>query len=105
LVISGANGTFVDLAEQAALTQSGAEIPVYSPKPALGESVGASGIWQVIAGAQALLTGELPPWRHGLSGGVLRDSARKVGRSRASAVVLDCGLNQQIAGLRLTVKH
>lgn len=105
LVISGANGTFIDLAEQAALTQVDGKFPVYSPKPALGESVGASGMWQVIAGAQALLTGQLPLWRNGLSGGATGEPAQKLDRNRASAVVLDCGLNQQIAGLRLTVKR
>jgi 3-oxoacyl-(acyl-carrier-protein) synthase len=101
LVINSANGTFIDLAEQTALSNGG--FLLYSPKPALGESVGPSGIWQVIAGAQALLTGQLPPLLHdSWKRGGLAPVAETKGRQ---AVVLDCGLNQQIAGLRLTVKH
>ena len=38
---------------------------IYTPKPALGESVGASAVWQVIVGTQALHCGELPPVLHG----------------------------------------
>lgn len=95
LVISSANGTFVDLAEGRALSEKGSQYSIYSPKPALGESVGASGIWQVICGAQALRTGQLPPG----PGGDASSSA-----AASEAVVLDCGLNQQIAGLRLAVK-
>jgi 3-oxoacyl-(acyl-carrier-protein) synthase len=97
VVISGANGTFVDLAESSALAEMRCEGPVYSPKPALGESVGASGIWQVIAGAQALRTNRTP--RTGLD-----VPAAAVEAKTTKAVVLDCGMNQQIAGLRLTVK-
>lgn len=82
--IGSANGTFIDRAERAAV---GSEIPLYSPKFALGESVGASIFWQVIAAAQALKTGMLP--------GV----AKLSGTSRA--LVLGCGLNQQTGGLTL----
>ena len=37
---------------------------VYTPKPALGEGVSAGTMWQIIAGAQALLTGQLPSVPH-----------------------------------------
>src|SRR4029453_16639580 len=60
-VISSANGTFIDQAEQGALEQVIPDAIAYTAKPALGESVGASGLWQVILGAQALRYGELPP--------------------------------------------
>ena len=53
-VISSANGTFIDQAEQGALEQVIPNAITYAAKPALGESVGASGLWQVILGAQAL---------------------------------------------------
>jgi 3-oxoacyl-(acyl-carrier-protein) synthase len=82
--IGSANGTFIDRAERAAL---GHEMLVYSPKISLGESVGASVLWQVIVGAQALKTGMLP------GGSKLPRDAR--------ALVLACGLNQQTGGLTL----
>jgi hypothetical protein len=62
-------------------------MPLYSPKIALGESVGASVLWQVIAAAQALKTGTLAG-----SGKLPVDSR---------ALVLACGLNQQTGGLTL----
>jgi 3-oxoacyl-(acyl-carrier-protein) synthase len=105
LVISSANGTFVDLAEQTALSQGGGTFLLYSPKPALGESVGASGLWQVITGAQALLTGRLPPLPHNSGKRGVADATAAAEVNTSEAIVLDCGLNQQIAGLRLAVKH
>jgi 3-oxoacyl-(acyl-carrier-protein) synthase len=82
--VGSANGTFIDRAERAAL---GNELPVYSPKIALGESVGVSVFWQLIAGAQALKTGTLP-------GGLELPA-------NSRALVLACGLNQQTGGLIL----
>jgi 3-oxoacyl-(acyl-carrier-protein) synthase len=102
LVISSANGTFVDQAEHRALERVVPDAVVYTAKPALGESVGAAGLWQLILGTQALRYGEVPPVLHANSNGPLR-----LARSRASmpaareAIVLSCGLNQQVAGLRL----
>src|SRR5262249_58628400 len=54
LVISSANGTFVDQAESQALVEVVPDALVYTGKPALGESVGAAGLWQIILAAQAL---------------------------------------------------
>lgn len=82
--IGSANGTFIDQAERGAV---GDELPLYSPKIALGESVGASVLWQVIAAAQALKTRTLP-------GGINL-------RGNAGALVVACGLNQQTGGLTL----
>jgi 3-oxoacyl-(acyl-carrier-protein) synthase len=101
-VVASANGTFVDLAERDAIKHELPSALVYSAKPALGESVGASALWQVIAGAQALRTKRLPPMPH---------SPRDVGLnfatpdeiSCAKAIILSCGLNQQAAGLRLSI--
>jgi 3-oxoacyl-(acyl-carrier-protein) synthase len=103
-VISSANGTFIDLAEQGALEQVIPDAITYAAKPALGESVGASGLWQVILGAQSLRYGELPPVLHADPSISLRLSPSKMPLPRASrAVVLTCGLNQQVAGVRLAV--
>ncbi len=82
--IGSANGTFIDRAERAAV---GDEIPLYSPKIALGESVGASVFWQLITAAKALETGTLP------------GSSKPPVNSHA--LVLACGLNQQTGGLTL----
>ena len=65
----------------------GDEMPLYSPKIALGESVGASSFWQLIAAAKALETGTLP------TSSTLPIDSR--------ALVLACGLNQQTGGLTL----
>jgi 3-oxoacyl-(acyl-carrier-protein) synthase len=87
IVIGSANGTFIDAAERKAI---GADATIYSPKVALGESVGASALWQVIVAAQFLTTQQLPP-----------SCDAKLDRN--SVVVLSCGLNQQVAGLRLSI--
>jgi 3-oxoacyl-(acyl-carrier-protein) synthase len=104
-VVSSANGTFIDKAECRALKQVVPNAFVYTAKPALGESIGAAGLWQVIIGAQALSHGELPPLLHAKPTIPLRLSAFRVSVSGARhAIVLGCGLNQQIAGLRLATR-
>ncbi|HZR05581.1 MAG TPA: beta-ketoacyl synthase N-terminal-like domain-containing protein [Candidatus Udaeobacter sp.] len=103
-VVSSANGTFIDHAEQGALEQVIPNAITYAPKPALGESVGASGLWQVILGIQALRHGELPPVLH-----VDPNTSLRLSRSRTSvqgareAIILSSGVNQQVAGLRLAL--
>jgi 3-oxoacyl-(acyl-carrier-protein) synthase len=84
-VAASANGTFVDAAENAAIQKHSPKARVYSVKGALGESVGASSLWQTIAAAQALITQKLPG-----ENAVLQ-----------TALVSTCGLNQQVAGLRI----
>ncbi len=81
--IGSANGTFVDAAERLAISDT---IPLYSPKVALGESVGASVMWQVAAAAEALRTRKLP---------------NSAGPISEHALVLACGVNQQLGGLTL----
>jgi 3-oxoacyl-(acyl-carrier-protein) synthase len=88
LVAVSANGTFIDEAERAAVSAHCPNANVYAIKAALGESVGASSLWQTIGAAQALVTQQLP-------------SASKPGAPFRSALVSACGLNQQVAGLRL----
>lgn len=102
VIISSANGTFVDEAETTALCQIGCKAFIYSPKPALGESVGASGIWQIIVAAQALLTRQLPPLLHSSAGRGSNATATEI--ETDGNIVLDCGMNQQVAGLRLSAK-
>jgi 3-oxoacyl-(acyl-carrier-protein) synthase len=88
LVSASANGTFIDDAEQRAVLKHSAQAQVYSVKQALGEGVGASSLWQTIAGAEALITQKLP-------GSTETKPLR-------TALVLTCGLNQQVAGLRIS---
>src|SRR5438046_8284174 len=58
-VISSANGTFIDEAECRALRRILPDAIVYAAKPAVGERVGAEGLWQAILGARDLARYEL----------------------------------------------
>jgi 3-oxoacyl-(acyl-carrier-protein) synthase len=101
-IIASANGTFVDQAEADALAQFAPDVATYSVKPALGESVGAGGLWQVIVAAQALHTGVLPPLLHAPDELPFATTASATGTSAASrAIAISCGLSQQLAAVRL----
>jgi 3-oxoacyl-(acyl-carrier-protein) synthase len=91
VVIASANGTFIDAAERGAIERHAASAEVCAPKRWLGESVGAVGLWQVICAAQALRTQTIP------------ERSGSAGRALKRAIVSACGLNQQVAGLSLTV--
>lgn len=82
--IGSANGTFIDRAEESVFGKEGL---VYSPKTAMGDAMGAAGLWQTIVAAQVLQTRTLP------------GSAKRCDPGRV--FVLACGVNQQIAGLAL----
>ena len=88
LVSVSANGTFIDEAERTAAARYCPKVLIYAPKGALGESVGASSLWQTICAAQSLSTQRAP--------GLPSPAA-----SLQSALISTCGLNQQVAGLRL----
>jgi 3-oxoacyl-[acyl-carrier-protein] synthase II len=104
-IVSSANGTFVDQAESQALEQVIPRAFVYTAKPALGESVGAAGIWQLIVAAEALRSKELPPVLHVKAAGSLRVPVERTAISSARrAIVLSCGLSQQAAGARLAIQ-
>jgi 3-oxoacyl-(acyl-carrier-protein) synthase len=104
LIISSANGTFVDNAESRAVENVLPSSLVYTGKPALGESVGAAGLWQIIFAAQALRSKEIPPVLHADHSGTLYLSRSRIPVASARrAIVLSSGLNQQIAGLRLAI--
>lgn len=103
IVICSANGTFIDLAEEVALAQGKSSAFIYAPKGVLGESVGASAIWQTIIAAQSLRTNRLPPLLHNAS----KRRLRVAGPSREpiaahQATVLSCSVNQQVSGLKLS---
>ena len=90
LVAASANGTFIDQAERRAIGKHSPNARVYAVKGPLGESVGASSLWQTICATEALITQRLPGFAEPVS--------------LQSAVVSTCGLNQQIAGLRLAIQ-
>ena len=103
-VVSSANGTFIDQAECRALQELLPAAFVYTAKPAVGESVGAAGLWQVIFAAQVLRSAELPPVLHADSSVPLQLSLSRMQMPNPQrGVVLTCGLNQQAAGLRLAI--
>jgi 3-oxoacyl-(acyl-carrier-protein) synthase len=103
-VVSGANGTFIDAAESRGLQELVPDAFVYTAKPALGESVGAGGLWQVIAATQALHSAEIPPVLHADPSLSLRISRSRMPIPNAQrAIVLGCGVNHQAAGLRLAI--
>ena len=93
IVISSANGSFIDAPQSAAVAAVLPEAASYSPKKALGESVGASGLWQLIVARQGLLEQKLPS----CSGPENR--MREIDAS--SAVIISCGLNQGFSIARL----
>ena len=104
-VISSANGTFVDQAEAQALQEVIPNALAYTSKPALGESVGAAGLWQIILAAQALHSKELPPVLHANQSIPLRLPLSRTPIPKARrAIVLSCGLNQQAAALRMAIE-
>jgi 3-oxoacyl-(acyl-carrier-protein) synthase len=102
LVVASANGTFIDAGEQAAALRNCPKARVYAMKRAMGESVGASSLWQTICGAQCLLTQRVPPDSHPAPGATAAASpGPENNRQLRRALISACGLNQQVAGLRL----
>jgi 3-oxoacyl-(acyl-carrier-protein) synthase len=100
VVISSANGTFIDAAEKRALDDVLPDAQVYSPKATLGEGVAASALWQVIVAAQALRTRRLPQPHY--CGRNARQANQPPDLSDCNEVtVLCCGLSQQAGVTRL----
>jgi 3-oxoacyl-(acyl-carrier-protein) synthase len=100
-VVASANGTFIDRAEASAISETAADVLVYTVKPALGESVGASAMWQIIVAAQALAHRQIPPLLH-----APKELGVQVPNGIATlhsdgAIVLSCGLGRQAGGARL----
>jgi 3-oxoacyl-(acyl-carrier-protein) synthase len=105
LVISSGNGTFIDQAESRVLHKLTPNAVVYTAKPALGESVAAAGLWQLIIAAQALSSAQIPPVLHADSTAFLQLARSRTPMPNARhAMVLSCGLNQQAAGVRLMIQ-
>ena len=99
--VSSANGTFIDEAERTVAAKHFPAAAVYSAKPALGESVAAGAIWQVICAAEALRRQELPPLLHAPADLGLTTARNPGAKPWQRAIITTCGLNQQVAALTL----
>jgi 3-oxoacyl-(acyl-carrier-protein) synthase len=97
-VVTSANGTFIDKAEASAISQVLPNALVYTLKPALGEAVGAAGIWQIIAAALALSHRKIPATLHPPAKPPVGIADRITSSAARDAIVLTCGLAQQAAG-------
>ena len=104
LVVASANGTFIDDAERSAVQRRCPNARIYAMKRALGESVGASSLWQTIAGALSLRTHCVPPDVFRINAPMGQGSDKGEDDELRSALVSVCGMNQQVGGLRLVMK-
>jgi len=101
-IVSSANGTFIDAAEAAAISNVARAAPSYTATPSLGEGIGAGGLWQVIIAAQAVGERRLPSMQHIAVDAPFHQTRPPPGSLKKSGiVVLSCGLNQQLSALRL----
>ena len=102
LVVSSANGTFVDEVERMAFTRLLPAAPVYAPKPAVGEALGASALFQVAVAALCLRHRQIPGT---LDAGPKLQTVNRQTRSHSGtdAMVTCVGFSQQINAAALKV--
>jgi len=99
-VISSANGTFIDQIEGRVLQELLPTTLVYSYKPALGDALGASSLFQTVFAALALRNQTVPGTRRG--GHRLPSLARESRTMKLRrALVTVIGFNQQVNSLLL----
>jgi 3-oxoacyl-[acyl-carrier-protein] synthase II len=94
-ILSSANGTFADRVEAAVFGSGFGSVPVYAHKPAIGDSLGASALLQLVLAKFALEQQKLPPTLH--AGDRLQNVTREVTEIRgAEVLVTSVGFNQQV---------
>jgi 3-oxoacyl-(acyl-carrier-protein) synthase len=100
LIVSSANGTFVDEVERKVFDEFYPSVPVYAPKPAIGEALGASALLQVAVAGLVLRYQHLPGT---LAAGSKLTSVNRETRpcSSAQALVTCVGFNHQVNALKL----
>jgi 3-oxoacyl-(acyl-carrier-protein) synthase len=100
LIVSSANSTFADEIECTMFSGEYRSVPVYAPKPAIGEALGASGLLQVGVAVLALRYQELPGT---LEAGPKLSSINRQTRSLtgSEALVTCVGFNHQVNALKL----
>jgi 3-oxoacyl-(acyl-carrier-protein) synthase len=102
LIISSANGTFADDVERMVFTRLFHAVPVYAPKPAVGEALGASALLQVALACLALRYRQIPGTLE--AGSKLRTVNRQTrSHSGARALVSCIGFSQQINAVAVQV--
>lgn len=100
IIVSSANGTFADEVERKAFSEFYPAVPVYAPKPSLGEALGASALLQVAVAGWALRQQQLPGTLG--AGPKLQSLNRKTRFCPASqALVTAVGFNHQVNALNL----
>ena len=104
LIVSSANGTFADEVERKVFHESYPSVPVYAPKPAVGEALGASALLQVAIAGLALRHQQLPGT---LAAGSKLLSVNRETRSCLSsqALVTSVGFNHQVNALNLCLRQ
>jgi 3-oxoacyl-[acyl-carrier-protein] synthase II len=100
MIVSSANGTFADEVERKVFGKLFPSVPVYAPKPAVGEALGASALFQVAVAGLALRHQRLPGT---LSAGLKLPSVNRNTCSfpAANALVTCVGFNQQVNAMNL----
>lgn len=94
-ILSSANGTFADGVEEGVFRARFDSVPVYAHKPAIGESLGASALLQLVLAKFALEEQRLPPTLH--AGNRLPTVTRDVTEIHGSELlVTSVGFNQQV---------
>jgi 3-oxoacyl-[acyl-carrier-protein] synthase II len=94
-ILSGANGTFADRVEGAMFASGFGSVPVYAHKPAIGDSLGASALLQLVFAKFALEQQRLAPTLH--AGDRLQTITRAVTEIRGNEVLItSVGFNQQV---------
>jgi hypothetical protein len=100
MIVSSANGTFADQVEAKIFGEFYPSIPVYAPKPATGEALGASALMQVAFAGLALRHQQLPGT---LAAGSRLPAINRETRSLSAseALVTSIGFNHQVNALKL----
>ena len=101
-IVSSANATFVDEAERRVFNEVYESVPVYAPKPAIGDALGASGLLQVVLAVFALKHQQLPGTV--AAGSKLPSINRQTRPCAASQALVTCvGFNHQVNALKMRV--
>ena len=100
IIVSSANGTFADVVECKVFSQRYPSLPVYAPKPAVGEPLGAGALLQVALAGLALRFQQLPGTL--CAGGKLPSVNRETRFCAATKALITCvGFNQQVNAVKL----
>jgi 3-oxoacyl-(acyl-carrier-protein) synthase len=100
IIVSSANGTFADVVECKVFSQRYPSVPVYAPRPAVGEPLGAGALLQVALAGLALRYQQLPGTL--CAGGKLPSVNRETCFCPATNALVTCvGFNQQVNAVKL----